>query len=1310
MTDALLSSGQSVPTAGVPDGPVPAEPSDIVKNGNFAEWPAGREFKPRTRRSRLARDWYLTTQTEASGAGARCVEIETQDRVHLPALEVSGAQGWTRVEAALDVDRLAATPVNLLSFTAAARWPVENRIVGVKGLVRSIQILRRVAREIKVVTTVASDVVIDQKPRRHTIALSRECRASIQASANSAENSEGQSLFLAFTFDATSTPYLLTDVKLENQRKTLSAQDDLRTVVRRLMAERIALRMATVRFARGAAEAKSFHGLESIARSKAKLLRADLLKGDGERLVQRHFEPDEEGLDFIIEDISLLRDPNSQPGFEFALDTIADTVALRHIVQETFQKLAAAGPQWRQMIADSLKSTKPDVRDQLHKFSRAEITSMGIYEPACGRDLDLYVRVLKQLAPPAKPSSPSTTSSKAVSSKGASSNTVARPEQSKDPAAAKGTKRSVPGAQRPSFVRSSRYGASLQTAACFNDYFSVLRGQILGLERQALRERSWRTRELLAQVASEGALDFEGLLGVCQRLCRTQAGSNLRAAMGIAAPNYRALLSLARAVANQGLAEEDPRHALDIYSAVRATDGAELREIDWIQLILLHLKAGDVAAAQSALESSGLQQSHPIEFALLASNVIRAGDLTVPPREHLYALNLLYRKNGLEDVRVTKAATAFGGLATGPLDRFIADGPLVTVLMTTFNPEKDLDVAVQAVLDQSWRNLELIIVDDCSTPESFAHVKRWELQDPRVKVLRNDKNMGTYASKNRGLDVASGEFVTCHDSDDWSHPRKIECQVEALGDEDIACYSNWVRSSAMLEFQMFSAAGYLNYENPSSLLYRRRSILEKIGYYDSVRTGADSEFKHRMELAFGKQSLVAIELPLAFGLMHDQALTANSLGRGWFSHERKVYRSAWRAWHDKISGGEASPYVQLDPSSRVFSIPLSLSPDRPSLVEATPAPAPRHYNVVMISDFRMAGGNTVSTIEEMKCQVAAGITTAICQVGAFRKGFLHKEFIDPKVQELISAGAVDWIDLADQVEADILTIRYPGVFQFAERLKSGIRAKSVRVVLNQPPTEKDSRDRRYDVRTVSENIDALFGVPHFWAPIGPSVREAVEPFIRSQDMTETDWFNIIDLDEWGAPRTAFVSDRPVIGRHSRDDYTKWPDRLEDLFGAYPARAEFDVRILGGIGSIAGLVGATPPENWTVYPFNSVPPQQFLQGVDFFVFFHHPLRVEAFGRTVIEAMASGCVVILPRSFEPLFGDSVTYCEPQDVGSVVSSIYDAPDLFQQLSRRGFEFVRDHFSYGAHVARLKQLGLTVLSDSSSVWGSKHGKDDQG
>ena len=72
-----------------------------------------------------------------------------------------------------------------------------------------------------------------------------------------------------------------------------------------------------------------------------------------------------------------------------------------------------------------------------------------------------------------------------------------------------------------------------------------------------------------------------------------------------------------------------------------------------------------------------------------------------------------------------------------------------------------------------------------------------------------------------------------------------------------------------------------------------------------------------------------------------------------------------------------------------------------------------------------------------------------------------------------------------------------------------------------------------------------------------------------------------------------------------------------------------------------------PPNWQVWPFNAIPPERFLSTVDFFVYFHHSQWVEAFGRSIVEAMASGAVAILPRQFETLFGEGAIYAEPSEV---------------------------------------------------------------
>jgi hypothetical protein len=130
-----------------------------------------------------------------------------------------------------------------------------------------------------------------------------------------------------------------------------------------------------------------------------------------------------------------------------------------------------------------------------------------------------------------------------------------------------------------------------------------------------------------------------------------------------------------------------------------------------------------------------------------------------------------------------------------------------------------------------------------------------------------------------------------------------------------------------------------------------------------------------------------------------------------------------------------------------------------------------------------------------------------------------------------------------------------------------------------------------------------------------------------------------------------------------------------------------VRILGGAEAAVERIGATPP-NWTVLPFGSVHPSRFLADIDYFVYFHHPDWVEAFGRNVIEAMASGAPVILPRHFEPLLGDAALYGEPRDVREIVVGLHADPMRYRERAEQGRAFVTERFGSGVHVRRLQAL----------------------
>lgn len=109
--------------------------------------------------------------------------------------------------------------------------------------------------------------------------------------------------------------------------------------------------------------------------------------------------------------------------------------------------------------------------------------------------------------------------------------------------------------------------------------------------------------------------------------------------------------------------------------------------------------------------------------------------------------------------------------------------PRVSVITANYNGAAHLAAAVRSVLDQTLGDLELIIVDDCSTDDSLEVIARAAGGDPRVRVLRQDVNGGPAAARNRGLAATRGRWVAVFDGDDLMTPDRLE-QLVARGEAD----------------------------------------------------------------------------------------------------------------------------------------------------------------------------------------------------------------------------------------------------------------------------------------------------------------------------------------------------------------------------------------------------------------------------------------------------------------------------------------------------------------------------------------------
>lgn len=337
-------------------------------------------------------------------------------------------------------------------------------------------------------------------------------------------------------------------------------------------------------------------------------------------------------------------------------------------------------------------------------------------------------------------------------------------------------------------------------------------------------------------------------------------------------------------------------------------------------------------------------------------------------------------------------------------------------------------------------------------------------------------------------------------------------------------------------------------------------------------------------------------------------------------------------------------------------------------------------DIVMATDFRFPGGTTASVVEELTAQHAEGRTTALLQLAS--PLIRRPRPFAARIRAQLAAGVTELVPSGRVTRTKLLVIRHPSVLDQLPTRRPQVEAEQVVLVVNQVP-----RDERtyYDVARVHEHATALFGQAPIWAPISPGVRAAIRAE-ADVPMTDTDWVNIIDLDT-ANPRTGFVGERPVIGRHGREHWSKWPATRADILAAYPDDPQYAVEVMGGAHAVGEILG-TLPDNWTVHEFNAMPVPDFLARIDFHVYLHHPGLVEAFGRVVLEGLASGAVCFAPPSLEPIFGDAVAYGTPGQVRGFVDRLWSDPQEYAARSARGVEFVIERFSHRAHRRRIAEL----------------------
>ncbi len=220
--------------------------------------------------------------------------------------------------------------------------------------------------------------------------------------------------------------------------------------------------------------------------------------------------------------------------------------------------------------------------------------------------------------------------------------------------------------------------------------------------------------------------------------------------------------------------------------------------------------------------------------------------------------------------------------------------PLISVIMTAYNSARYIRYSITSILSQTYTNFELIIIDDCSRDTTAKIIDEFARKDSRIVYLKNKQNYGTYVSKNIGIKHSKGQYITFQDSDDYSIRNRLQLQLNTITESNyLVCYGKYINKEMKMQFCEIT-------------LFMRRDCIDYIGYFDSVRFGADTEYRRRLELL--KIPIKILDTYVYSRL--DRLMEGNNIGNptsltnhkrtGLNSKLRLIYRKSFECYHSLI--------------------------------------------------------------------------------------------------------------------------------------------------------------------------------------------------------------------------------------------------------------------------------------------------------------------------------------------------------------------------------------------------------------------------
>ena len=789
----------------------------------------------------------------------------------------------------------------------------------------------------------------------------------------------------------------------------------------------------------------------------------------------------------------------------------------------------------------------------------------------------------------------------------------------------------------------------------------------------SLRYRSAESVTLLSLMASGGTLTYDGVLAAARRVV---AGETDAAGSGLV--DLHALAALARAISGRPAPGPDYSEAADLHQALRLLGHRPRRKDDTHRLeAQTNLAVGRHDYVERILQQIQLDDDSRwmFETDLVNPAVGRPGSTE---DEWLRSFNRLFTTRGLMPISLADGDGArFDRIRPAGVPAKVAgDGPTVTIIMSVFKPDQSLFTALRSLIDQTWPHLEILMVDDCSGPEFTPLLTEAAAMDDRIELIVMPQNGGTYKIRNMAIARARGEFIGFQDSDDWSHPERIQRQLAPLLDNTdlVASASRAVRVTADVAA---SKVGYPTVRpNASSVIFRRDVVMETLGAFDEVRKSADMEFGERIKTVFGRERIATFKEPFALVQLSHASLSLEDFTFGWQNADRVFYRDSINHWHDQIAAGTESP--RLDPAApRRFA-----APDR---FFGKTAPVADRADVLMISDWRPGNTRCHGNVQELVTLAESGLVTAVAHAEAMRHADDKRIPPSTAVLDLRTAGRILTPAWRDDLRARLVLVDDPELLSYPRPAADvGLRADRVVIRAAYPPRAPGDGALVYEPVHVQARAHELFGVQPEWLPADDGVAKALVADDAAQVLDHV-LLGAIDVRQ--VPRLGLRGGpRPVIGTAGISGDPQDRPEWETLLSWFPDDDRFDIRIgdtEGALGTIRPA-GSLPP-NWLV---SSAPPMQLVRQLDVFV----GLPSRSWGpdpmRAAVAAMSQGCVVVLDPAYEPYFGDAARYAGDGSPRGLIEALVGDEAGFTAQQQRGYAFVAAELSPEVFATRIGAL----------------------